>query len=236
MFLYLVAVISQFRKNGISLLYSLSSNIFQNLYAKSTLQLFIVVGRLLLTSKYPKIFSEKPLCVLCLVLWIKITSMCRFLLCVGFFWRGELQIPPVSLAHKLTWKKSKLVIFSPFKNNMRSGKCLDFKLKLFVKTFVEKKGSSFNMLMIANSAEVYVSLSCYRFSLRCFHFQLLEVGVTFCLLYPYLLLEWKCYLLRKSRYHGFIDFFFFFLIAHRGFLCQYWWKNFHLFENQREHW
>lgn len=93
---------------------------------------------------------------------------------------------------------------------MCSGKCLDFKLKLFVKTFVEKKESSFNMLMISNSAEAYFSLSCYRFSLRCFHFQLLEVGVAFCLLYPYLLLEWKYYLLRKSCYHGFIEIVFFF--------------------------
>lgn len=64
--------------------------------------------------------------------------------------------------------------------------------------------------MISNSAEAYFSLSCYRFSLRCFHFQLLEVGVAFCLLYPYLLLEWECYLLRKSPYHGFIEIFFFF--------------------------
>ena len=59
MFLYLIAVISQFRKNGISVLYSLSSIIFQNLYAKSTLQLFMVVGLLLLTStdKIAKIFQ-----------------------------------------------------------------------------------------------------------------------------------------------------------------------------------
>lgn len=70
------------------------------------------------------------------------------------------------------------------------------------------------MLMISNSAEAYFSLSCYRFSLRCFHFQLLEVGVAFCLLYPYLLLEWKYYLLRKSCYHGFIEIVFFFFKQH----------------------